>query len=132
MLADEIVRDADEQLVAQALYAVETREAGHWPTVAGILADEVKRLVIERDAVRNRVAGLEAWSNSIALLVPMEKPVSDFQHVYLSTGCLHGNHEYCKSMTGLNGAKRPGECKFCKAKCICACHPKEDQSVPST
>jgi len=43
-------------------------------------------------------------------------------HVYLSTGCLHGDHDYCKSMTGLNGAKRPGECKKCAAKCICGCH----------
>lgn len=44
------------------------------------------------------------------------------EHVYLSTGCLHGDHDYCKSMTGLNGAKRPGECKKCAAKCICGCH----------
>lgn len=43
-------------------------------------------------------------------------------HVYLSTGCWHGDHDYCKSMTGLNGAKRPGECKKCAAKCICGCH----------
>lgn len=43
-------------------------------------------------------------------------------HAYLSTGCLHGNHDYCKSMTGLNGAKRPAECKQCRAKCICPCH----------
>lgn len=43
-------------------------------------------------------------------------------HVYLSTGCLHGDHAYCKSMTGLNGSKRPGECKHCGAKCQCGCH----------
>lgn len=43
-------------------------------------------------------------------------------HVYLSTGCLHGDHDYCKSMTGLNGSKRPGECKHCGAKCQCECH----------
>ena len=43
-------------------------------------------------------------------------------HVYLSTGCFHGDHNYCKNMTGLNGAKRPGECKHCGAKCICLCH----------
>lgn len=43
-------------------------------------------------------------------------------HVYLSTGCLHGDHDYCKSMTGLNGSKRPGECKHCGAKCTCGCH----------
>ena len=43
-------------------------------------------------------------------------------HVYLSTGCLHGDHAYCQSMTGLNGAKRPGSCKQCGARCICGCH----------
>ena len=44
------------------------------------------------------------------------------RHVYLSTGCLHGDHGYCQSMTGLNGAKRPGECKHCGARCRCRCH----------
>jgi len=46
-------------------------------------------------------------------------------HVYLSTGCLHGDHAYCKSMTGLNGAKRPASCKKCGAKCICGCHQEQ-------
>jgi hypothetical protein len=49
-------------------------------------------------------------------------PTTAGAHVYLSTGCLHGDHDYCKSMTGLNGAKRPGSCKHCGAKCICNCH----------
>lgn len=44
------------------------------------------------------------------------------RHSYLSTGCLHGDHEYCQDMTGLAGAKRPGECKFCQGACICGCH----------
>lgn len=50
-------------------------------------------------------------------------------HWYLSTGCLHGGrdhtqpgHTYCRSDTGLAGAKRPGTCKFCGAKCRCRCH----------
>ncbi len=43
-------------------------------------------------------------------------------HVYLSTGCWHGDHAYCQSMTGLNGAKRPASCKKCGARCICPCH----------
>ena len=46
----------------------------------------------------------------------------DNPHVYLSTGCLHNDHAYCQAMTGLNGAKRPGECKFCQAPCRCFCH----------
>lgn len=48
------------------------------------------------------------------------------EHVYLSTGCLHGQHEYCKSMTGTQGAKRGGACKFCDAKCTCSCHAEEE------
>jgi hypothetical protein len=47
-------------------------------------------------------------------------------HRYLSTGCFHGDHDYCKSMTGLNGAKRPAECKKCGAKCQCPCHEREE------
>jgi hypothetical protein len=47
-------------------------------------------------------------------------------HVYLSTGCFHGDHDYCKSMTGLNGAKRPGSCKHCGTKCQCPCHSIEE------
>lgn len=43
-------------------------------------------------------------------------------HEYLSTGCLHGRHDYCQSMTGYQGEKRPGRCKFCAATCICPCH----------
>lgn len=43
-------------------------------------------------------------------------------HAYLSTGCLHGEHGYCQAHTGLSGAKTPGQCKFCGAKCQCPCH----------
>lgn len=46
-------------------------------------------------------------------------------HVYLSTGCYHDDHDYCKGMTGLNETKRPAECKKCAAKCICPCHREE-------
>lgn len=50
------------------------------------------------------------------------------QHVYLSTGCLHEDHAYCQGMTGLAGKKRPGECKFCGAKCVCGCHRPPERS----
>lgn len=52
----------------------------------------------------------------------VEPPVHDGTHHYLSTGCFHNDHKYCQSMTGLNGAKRPGRCKFCDASCQCRCH----------
>lgn len=53
------------------------------------------------------------------------------EHVYFSTGCLHNDHEYCKSMTGLNGAKRPGTCKTCRAQCICPCHQQSGEGEGS-
>ncbi len=52
-----------------------------------------------------------------------DKPqYTDGEHYYLSTGCFHGQHSYCNAMTGMQGAKRPAQCKFCDAKCICQCH----------
>lgn len=44
------------------------------------------------------------------------------EHVYLSTGCLHGEHAYCQAKTGAVGAKTPATCKFCAAPCVCECH----------
>jgi hypothetical protein len=35
-------------------------------------------------------------------------------HVYLSTGCLHGQHDYCRSNTGLS--------ELCETSCACRCH----------
>lgn len=58
-------------------------------------------------------------------------PAEPEPHVYLSTGCLHGDHAYCQNMTGLNGAKRPGECKFCQASCRCGCHARAEQPGPA-
>lgn len=43
-------------------------------------------------------------------------------HRYLSTACRHTEHGYCQSNTGAQGDKRPAECKFCAAKCVCSCH----------
>ena len=43
-------------------------------------------------------------------------------HAYLSTSCLHGEHGYCQSHTGLSGAKTPSQCKFCGSRCQCPCH----------
>lgn len=43
-------------------------------------------------------------------------------HHYLSTGCLHDQHDYCQSNTGQSGAKKPASCKFCAAPCTCPCH----------
>ncbi len=48
--------------------------------------------------------------------------IVDGEHLYLSTGCLHGNHAYCQNKEGQAGPKVPGECKHCSAGCICPCH----------
>lgn len=45
-------------------------------------------------------------------------------HAYLSTGCLHGEHAYCQGKTGQAGAKKPAQCKFCGAACVCPCHDR--------
>lgn len=46
-------------------------------------------------------------------------------HVYLSTSCFHGEHDYCKAKAGRVGAKVPATCKFCGAPCICRCHQED-------
>lgn len=50
-------------------------------------------------------------------------------HIYLSTGCLHGNHGYCKGEGGFSGPKTPAICKFCAAPCICVCHTEKDSDI---
>jgi hypothetical protein len=44
------------------------------------------------------------------------------RHVYLSTGCMAGRHDYCRSMVGAAGEKKPARSKFSGAACICWCH----------
>lgn len=51
------------------------------------------------------------------------------RHNYLSTACLHALeqgredlHDYCKADTGQAGAKKPAQCKWCNAACMCSCH----------
>lgn len=49
-------------------------------------------------------------------------------NVYVSTSCQHGEHEdhnHCQSTSAIDGqVKIPARCKFCDAKCFCACHRK--------
>lgn len=52
--------------------------------------------------------------------VPPGRDLAAAVHVYLSTGCLHGDHDYCQSTK--QGSKIPAECKFCAAPCVCLCH----------
>lgn len=42
-------------------------------------------------------------------------------HDYISTSCLHGEHEHCRSaVNAAGGEKTPGTCKFCTAVCRCS------------
>lgn len=47
-------------------------------------------------------------------------------HIYLSTACLHGEHDYCNSTSGHAGDKIPARCKWCPATCVCQCHTPEE------
>ncbi|MGW5408993.1 hypothetical protein [Streptomyces spiralis] len=77
---------------------------------------------------------------ALTILAALDEPgpaTADTPHVYLSTGCLHGDltlpdgrtgHQYCQSETGKTGTKKPASCKVCGAPCICGCH----QPAPAT
>jgi hypothetical protein len=53
------------------------------------------------------------------------KVVNTTEHIYLSTGCYHGDHGYCQSPKGAAGVKESAKCKHCDARCRCACHGQE-------
>ncbi len=55
------------------------------------------------------------------------------RHRYLSTGCLHGDHDHCNCAWTRDGQpKTPGVCKFCAAPCECGCHrPATDKPLTS-
>jgi hypothetical protein len=64
-----------------------------------------------------------ACHHSEGMMEPFEQP----GHEYLSTACLHEQHDYCKSkITDTGISKFPAECKFCKAPCICGCHEERE------
>lgn len=64
------------------------------------------------------------WDPAMVAMIGDVLQIDCDEHVYLSTSCLHDEHEYCQSETGLLGQKVPASCKFCKADCICPCHAK--------
>jgi hypothetical protein len=47
-------------------------------------------------------------------------------HIYLSTGCLHGDHAYCQMEARRydGSTKTAATCKFCASPCVCLCHPE--------
>lgn len=69
------------------------------------------------DAVNAFLAEHPDWPSGKAL-----DQLAVVEHDYLSTGCLHGRHDYCQAPTGAVGVKAPAKCKFCNAQCKCTCH----------
>jgi len=68
------------------------------------------------------VISIIPWGLRLLALRAAVQQLFTGQHVYLSTGCLAEEHEYCQSMVGLNGKKNGGRSKFSNAPCICRCH----------
>jgi hypothetical protein len=62
---------------------------------------------------------LPATSENVARVIRAATTGPDGEHLYLSTGCWHEDHGYCKGMTGVAGVKRPSTCKGCGAGCVC-------------
>lgn len=77
-----------------------------------------------RDQLQAAVKALGKSETELARLRGQPAPAATeaTEHHYLSTGCLHGQHDYCQSHTGQAGAKTPAQCKFCQAPCTCPCH----------
>lgn len=52
----------------------------------------------------------------------------DGPHLYLSTGCLHGNGQHCRTDQALSGEpKQAATCKFCDARCVGQHHDTNQQ-----
>jgi len=60
-----------------------------------------------------------------------------FEHVHLSTSCLHAQtdnrpelHEHRRRTVNLEGEEKvPGQCKWCTAMCTCPCHQQLSAGV---
>lgn len=53
------VEQPEAEFVEEALYCVDHGSAGHWPTVAGYLADQVRWQAAEIEHLHSRVRELE-------------------------------------------------------------------------
>lgn len=62
------------------------------------------------------------WRTRLLALIAALRMLVTGRHVYLSTACIAGRHEYCDAMTGMQGEKRPSRSKWSDAPCICWHH----------
>lgn len=137
-------QDLDPRAVILDLIHTTLNAAGYWLPIEGqhAIADAIANLPI--GVTENRTLAVRA-----AIHIADDHDVTDWQrgyracaervlaaldeqpaasHHYLSTGCLHGQHDYCQNKTGIAGPKRPAQCKFCAAPCRCACHTEDHHS----
>ena len=108
----------DENLRGTDAYRWDLHEALN---VAEKLAREMNMVLVHR--LEKRSPGEFKGSRHDMAVCPA--PVDS--HVYLSTGCLHGKHDYCgsaagRSDSGVTWEKVPGRCKWCVSYCQCVCH----------
>ena len=101
-----------EQRVDRVRAVVEALCDEPHPAHDHICPDNVRKAI--RDAIEEQPAPAPAATDATG-------------HVYLSTGCLHGHHDYCQNHTGHSGTKTPAQCKFCAAPCTCGCHTDTPQ-----
>lgn len=110
--------DGEEPAVDRAAVLLEAANALD-KKAKDLTSEFYNRNVLHEDGPFATVA---TWKCAADLLRRMADQAQQDGHVYLSTSCLHGEHGYCQSHTGLSGAKKPARCKFCEAPCVCDCH----------
>ncbi len=62
------------------------------------------------------------WRTRILAVLAALRMLVTGRHVYLSTGCIAGRHDYCSAPAGAQGDKQPARSKFSQAPCVCWCH----------
>jgi hypothetical protein len=89
------------------------------PTTVGRITHKI-RPIIERQVTE------KDWPQMEGFLAAVVKAIWEEHLIYLSTGCLHGEHGHCCNSVSVEGEpKWPGHCKFCSSSCICPCHPSQ-------
>jgi hypothetical protein len=140
-LVAEVERLHADLAAARTISEHRMESAKAYAATVDILSADLRRIAAERDALVNLRDAAVAWREmrrgspvrpkpeSAALIAAVDAlpPREGTAHRYLSTGCLHGEHDYCAGKTRQDGgAKEPAKCKFCEARCVCSCHGGSD------
>ncbi|MFP8944740.1 hypothetical protein ACLIYM_25355 [Streptomyces fenghuangensis] len=116
--------------IAHAITAAAIREADDEHTgIQLACAEQAARAEAHLEGVSAEADGWQRKYEQAERRLAQLRARSD-RHVYLSTGCLHGQHGYCQGKNGLAGAKTPASCKFCAAPCVCDCHHGDETAAP--